>query len=47
MTEYPDVKVAINGINSASAETTFTDVYSTRQADVRIEDPSSGDRVGK
>ena len=37
----------MNGIDSASDEYTFTDVFSTRQADVRIEDPFSGERVGK
>ena len=41
------VVVAINGIDSASDELTFADVFSTRQADVRLEDPASGDRVGK
>ena len=41
------VVVAINGIDTVRDEFTFSDVFATRQADVRIEDPFSGERVGK
>ena len=41
------VVVAINGIDTVRDEFTFSDVFATRQADVRIEDPSTGDRVGR
>ena len=41
------VVVAIEGINSDRDEFIFNDVFSTRRADVRIEDPSTGDREGK
>ena len=39
--------MAIEGINSVRDEFIFNDVFSTRRADVRIEDPSTGDREGK
>ena len=40
------VVVTIEGNNSDRDEFLFTDVFATRQADVRIEDPSGGDRDG-
>ena len=40
------VIVAIEGINSDRDEFVFTDLFATRQADVRIEDPGTGDRDG-
>ena len=40
------VVVAINGSESEQDEFIFTDVCTPRQGDVRIEDPSTGDRNG-
>ena len=41
------VVVVFDRINNDRDEFIFSDVFSTKQADVRIEDPSAGDREGK
>ena len=41
------VVVAINSLDRDEDEFTFTKVFATRQTDVRIEDPSTGDRDGR